>query len=414
MSQKYSPKLLAPAGSFENLYTALNAGADEIYFGGKELNMRSASSKNFEIKDFKKVAKLCHQKGVKCYLTLNTVLFDEDLKQSYKLIDAVKKSGIDGVIVSDVASILYAYQKGVEVHVSVQSSITNIESVKFYSQWADRVVLARELDLKMQKQICTQIKKQKITGPSGNLVEVEVFAHGALCVAISGKCGMSLLTYNKSANRGECLQPCRRKYKIEDTETGRELAVENEYVMSSSDLCTIGFLDEILDTGITVLKIEGRNKPAEYVDTVIKTYREALDAVKENTYTEEKIKQWNQDLGTVYNRGLGSGYYLGKTFKDWSGLYGSRATKKKTYLGDITHFYPKIKVAEILLRADGLKIGEEYIIVGADSGLVRGKIEELRSDDQREIEKAKKGEIISIKISSKVKKGDKIYKFVDR
>ncbi len=407
-------KLLAPAGSFAALHTALQAGCDEVYFGVEKLNMRVGARKNFKLEDLPEIVRLCREKRVKCYLVLNTVLYDEDLTEAYRIIDEIRKTGVNGIIAMDLAAILYARKVGLEVHVSVQAGISNLEAVRFYSRWSDRLVLARELDLPKQKYICEQIRQQEIRGPSGRLVEIEVFAHGALCVSVSGKCGMSLLTYNKSANRGECIQPCRRRYKVIDVETDREMEVEDQYIMSSQDLCTIGFLDELVATGITVLKIEGRNKPPEYVDTVIRTYREALDSLANNDYTEEKILEWNERLGTVYNRGLSSGYYLGKKFKDWSGIYGSKATKEKVYVGLVTHYFPKARVAEIKIEAEDLSIGDEYLIIGNTSGTVRGEVAELRNNEQETIKLSNQGELVSFPVDSRVRENDKVYKFVDR
>ncbi len=412
MSNKYDVKLLAPAGSWENLYTAIAAGCDEVYFGVKSLNMRVGGAKNFDIKDLQKISQICHQSKVKCYLTLNTIIYDSELSTMRKIIDKVKEAEVDGIIAMDLAAITYAHQIGVEVHISVQAGISNTESVKYYSQWADRVVLARELTLTMQKKVIEQIKSQDIRGPKGELVEVEVFAHGALCVAISGKCGISLLANNKSANRGMCLQPCRRAYTVTDKETGQEFVVDNEYVMSSQDLCTIGFLDKLLETEVKVLKIEGRARGPEYVNTVVKTYREAIDAINEGSYNLEKIKDWNQRLGTVFNRGLSDGYYLGKSFKDWAGIYGSRATKVKTLVGTVRHFFDKLSVAEVVLQADGLTVGDEYMISGETHEAIFGILDDLRSENGSKINQGKKGETVTFATPKAAKKGDKVYKFV--
>lgn len=414
MPKKYDVKLLAPVGNWENLHTAIAAGCDEIYFGVKNLNMRAGGAKNFDIEELPKIAEVCHKSNVKCYLALNVVLYDSEMSIMHKIVDKVKEVRVDGIIAMDLAAIIYAHKVGVEVHISVQAGISNSQAVKHYAQWSDRVVLARELTLSMQAKVVEEIKKQNICGPKGELVEVEVFAHGALCVSVSGKCGMSLLANNKSANRGVCLQPCRRAYTVTDKETGQEFVVDNEYVMSSQDLCTVGFLDKLLQTGIKVLKIEGRGRGAEYVDTVIRVYREAIDAVNEGTFTLDKIQQYNERLGTVFNRGLSEGYYLGKSFKDWAGIYGSRATKNKKLVGKVLHYFDKLQVAEITLQADDLATGEEYLISGGDEdkAIVRGSVQDLRSAEGDSIMLAKKGTIISLKVSQPVRKGDQVYKMV--
>ena len=402
-------KILAPVGSFIVLEAAIKAGADEVYFGATALSMRQGSGNNFAPSEFAELAERCHQNGVKANLTLNSMLYGEDLATAFALIDEAKKTNIDAVIAVDMAVIQYANKAGVEVHMSVQTGIANIDSVRFYSQFADRIVLAREVNIAQQAEIVRQIKAQNINGPKGRLVEIEVFAHGALCVSISGKCGMSLLSTNKSANRGQCTQPCRHAYTVTDKETGQQFDVDNEYVMSSADLCTLGFLDEIAASGIQVLKIEGRQKPAEYVDTVVRTYRQALNAIAKNEFTQTAINTWLDQLKTVYNRGLGSGYYLGKTFKEWSGVAGSRATTTKIYLGSVQHVFEKAGVVEVLVHAGTLSLSDELIIVGDKTGLVKITISELRDADQKPVKTIEKGNACTFPVPELCRENDKVY-----
>jgi putative protease len=404
------PKLLAPVGNFEMLSSALNAGADEVYFGVGSLNMRAGTKQNFVIKDLDEISKRCQAKKVLTNLTLNTVMFDEDLKNAKEVLLKAKQSKIDVIIAMDIAVMKMAHEMGLEVHASVQAGITNLEAVRHYAQFVDRVVLARECDLDKQKYICEQIKEQKITGPKGNLIEVEVFVHGALCVAVSGKCGMSLLQFNRSANRGQCAQPCRRSYKVTDKLTGQSLEVDNEYVMSSADLCTIGFLDKLVDTGVNVLKIEGRGRNAEYVDMVVKTYKTALESIQNKDYTKEKIDMWRESLEKVYNRGLSEGYYLGKDVKEWSGIAGSKGTESKQLVGEVCHIYPKAGVVQVKVLSNEFEVGSEIYIIGEDSGVQRIQISKIVNEKDQEIKKAKKGEKVTIKIdSAKVTNRDKVY-----
>ena len=334
-------ELMAPAGSFESLQAALDNGADSVYFGVEQLNMRARSSINFTLDDLQEISHRCKQKNVRTYLTLNTIIYDHDLSIIKTLLDKAKQADITAVIAMDQAVIAYARQIGMEVHISTQINITNIETVKFYALFADTMVMSRELSLRQIKKICEQVERDQVKGPSGNLVEIEIFGHGALCMAVSGKCYLSLHSHNSSANRGACKQNCRKKYTVIDQESGFEIELDNEYMMSPKDLCTLDFLDQVIDTGAKVLKIEGRGRAPEYVATVIRTYREAIDAYYASTYTKEKVAVWMEALATVYNRGFWGGYYLGQKLGEWSGAPGSQATQKKVYIGKAMHFFPR-------------------------------------------------------------------------
>lgn len=374
-------KILAPAGSFESLTSAINAGTDEIYFGIGELNMRASAAVNFKISDLKKISNIRHKNNVKVYVTLNTIVYDQELNQIKKILQEIKKQKIDGIIASDLAIIKTAYDMGISVHISTQMSISNIESVRFFSQFADRIVLARELDLEQIKFITNQIKKQKIYGPNKKLVEIEVFAHGAMCVGISGRCQMSLYHYNLSANRGKCVQICRRRYKVTDLDTDKELILNDKSIMSRSDLCTIGMLDKLVDSGINVLKIEGRGRGPEYVDTVIKTYRKALNDIENKTFSKNKIEEYLRDLKTVFNRGFSTGYYLGKKQEEWATGENNQATEKKFLVGKIDHFYPKISVVSVKLNPnETIKNGDTFLITGPTTGIIRGIVKNLQFD----------------------------------
>jgi len=407
------PELLAPAGSFAALTAAINAGADAVYFGLAELNMRSNTAQKFTLDDLTEIAKQCHDADMKCYLALNVLIYQNEIEQLKATIDAVKESKIDAVICFDPSVIEYARSQGVEVHMSTQHSISNIEAVKFFSQWADRMVLARELTLEQIREIVDQIQEQNICGPSGRQIEIEIFIHGAMCVSVSGRCGMSLYCHNTSANRGKCLQPCRRAYQVTDPETGKSLKIDNEFVMSPEDLCTIGLLDEIVDSGVVCLKIEGRGRAADYVDRVVKTYREALDSIASDSYTQEKIDRWNKELGTVYNRGLSDGFYRGKAFSYWCGAYGSQATETKEFIGPVTKYYPKIQVAEIKVQASDLEQGTEVVFLGDRTGSYRTKAENLVVDEQQ-VDQAKQGDELTFKTDLPVRKGDKMYKIIKK
>jgi U32 family peptidase len=403
-------ELMAPVGSYESLSAAIKAGTNSVYFGVEDLNMRSGSTKNFKINDLKKIISICKKSNVKTYLTLNTVMYNSDLLKIKKICDFAKKQGISAVIACDMSVINYANSINLEVHMSTQTNISNIEAVKFYSKFADVIVLARELTIEQIKEIVKQIKKQKITGPSGNLVKIEIFVHGALCVSISGKCYMSLALYNKSANRGQCLQACRRKYLVRDEETGDELKIDNHYVMSPKDLCTLRFLPEILESGVSVLKFEGRGRSPDYVFTIISTYKKAIDDYQNGSLTKEKVEDYEKELETVFNRGFWhGGYYLGKKLGEWSGIYGSRSTKTKNFVGVITHYFPKAKIAEIELQKDFIKLGDELLITGPTTGVVEGKIKSLFLKETQ-VKSVKKGDKeITFPVDEKVRKGDKVY-----
>ena len=403
---------MAPVGSYESLMAAIQGGANSVYFGIGNLNMRSKSSKNFTIDDLVKISDICKNNNVRTYITLNTVIYDHELDAMREIVDAAKANDITAIIASDQAVIQYAHTAGMEIHMSTQTNITNIEAVKYYSQFADVMVTARELEISQVKAITTTIEEQNICGPSGELVQIEVFAHGALCMAVSGKCYLSLDNLNSSANRGACLQQCRRKYLVTDKETGEQLEVDNEYIMSPKDLNTVALLDRILDAGVRVLKLEGRGRSPEYVKTITAVYREAVDAWFEGQYNQENIDRWNERLSTVYNRGFWEGYYMGRKFGEWTEDYGNRATKKKIYIGKVTNYFGKIGVAELKLESHDLKIGEEFRILGETTGVYEDKVEELRLDLEP-VEEVNKGDIFSIKTKELVRRGDKLYKVVE-
>lgn len=407
--KKYQVELLAPAGSYESLLAAIENGADAVYFGVGHINMRSVAAANFTLDDLKKIAKICRDHKIKSYLTVNTVLYDHDLKMMRTIIDAAKANQINAVIVSDMAAIQYAHQIKMPLHISTQLSVSNIESVKFFSQYAEQIVLARELNLKMIKEITDQIKKQKITNPSSQLMPIEAFAHGALCIGISGRCSMSLYNENSSANRGACRQMCRRRYKVTDLETNKEMVLDNEFIMSPKDICTIGFLKDFLEAGVGSLKIEGRGRSPEYVATVVKAYREAIDSINAGTYTLEKVLTWEKQLGSVFNRGLSDGYYLGKPLHDWSASGNSQATEEKYFAGTIKHYFAKIKVAEIMLKAQDIKIGDKYSITGPTTGVLFGHITSMRLADESPVKSATVGQIITMIVDKPVKKNDSLY-----
>ena len=408
MSCKEDIKLLAPAGSFDSIMAAVQGGADAVYFGVEQLNMRARSSYNFTVDDLAEVASICKSNNIKSYLTLNTILYDHDIKLMQSILDAAKRDQIDAVIAMDNAAISYANSIGMPVHISTQLNVTNIETVKFYAQFADVMVLSRELTLKQVEHICKSIKKEKITGPSGELVKVEIFVHGALCMAVSGKCYLSLHSHNSSANRGACKQNCRRTYKVTD-EDGISWEIDNEYIMSPKDLCTIGFLDQVLDAGVSVLKIEGRSKGPDYVKEVSSCYREAIDAYFDGGINPEKVKEWESRLETVYNRGFWDGYYLGKELGEWTDEHGSKATKKKTLLGYGVKYFQKIGVGEFTLQSGELFVGDEILITGPTTGAVQTKVENLRLDN-KEVTSVKKGDNFSMPISTKVRSSDKLYR----
>jgi U32 family peptidase len=412
MIKKKAPvEITAPVGSFESLMAAIQAGADSVYFGVGVLNMRARSSINFTLRDLVRISALCRKHSVGTYLTLNTVIYDAEMKQMKRIVDSAKKNRITAIIASDQSVIQYAKAIGMPVHMSTQTNISNAAAVKYYASFADVMVTARELSLTQVAAITRTIRKEKITGPSGSLVKLEIFAHGALCMAISGKCYLSLDNYNASANRGACYQLCRRPYKVTDQDGKVEMIVDNEYIMSPKDLCTIGFLDKIVRTGVSILKIEGRGRSPEYVKTVVSCYREAVDALRDGTYTQAAIDGWMKRLETVYNRGFWDGYYQGKKLGEWTGQHGSAATQHKEYIGKISNYFSKLKVAEIKLESGFLAPGDAILIIGPTTG-----VEELTTPevhvDLKPVKKAKKGDACSVSVKNLVRRNDKVYKII--
>ncbi len=405
-------EIMAPVGSYESLMAAIQGGAGSVYFGVEHLNMRSRSANNFSLDDLRKIVKIASENKVKTYLTLNVEIFDGEMEQMHGVLDAAKEAGVSAVIAADISVIQYARSINLEVHVSTQVNITNIEAVKFYSNFADVVVLAREMNLGRVWEISDKIKSQQIKGPKGELMKIEMFSHGALCMATSGKCYLSLHEMNSSANRGACLQSCRRAYTVTDKETGAELDIDNEYIMSPKDLKTIHFLNKVLDAGVSVLKIEGRARSPEYVKTVVECYREAVDAYFDEDFTEEKIENWNERLASVFNRGFWDGYYLGQRLGEWSKNYGSLATKRKLYIGKCTNYFKKIGIAEFKLETSNLKIGEEIIITGPTTGVYQTKVEEIRFE-LNPVEEGFKGQRISVPIGAITRRADKLFKVVE-
>ena len=410
-TQERQIEIMAPVGSFEALSAAIQAGANAVYFGIGDLNMRSRSSINFTEQDLHTISQTCKANNVKTYLTINTIIYDDELPKMKHLVDLAKENGITAIIASDLSVIQYAKQKNVEIHISTQCNITNIEAVRFFAQYADVMVTARELSLKQVKKIITEIKKENICGPSGELVKIEIFAHGALCMAVSGKCYLSLHNFGYSANRGACLQPCRRAYAVYDTDNEVSAIVDEKYIMSPKDLCTIGFLDKIVEAGVSVLKIEGRGRSPEYVKTVTTCYREAASAVLDGSFSETKVKQWTQQLENVYNRGFWDGYYLGRKLGEWTERYGSQAKKVKVYIGKITNYFSKLKVAEIKVEANYLNKNDDLLVIGPTSGVVECKAEEIRVD-LKPTKTVEKGIFCSIPCSETVRRNDKVYKLV--
>ena len=404
-------EIMAPAGSWESLSAAIKAGADSVYFGIEKLNMRSKSSSNFTTDDLREIVRICNENKVNSYLTVNTILYDEDITLMHKIIDVAKESGVSAIIASDVAAMMYASSIGVEVHLSVQTNITNVDSLKFYSQFADVVVLARELNLQQVKAIHDAIETEQIKGKNGQLIRIEMFCHGALCMAVSGKCYLSLHEKNVSANRGACNQICRRGYTVKDKDSEIELEIDNEYIMSPKDLKTIDFIDEMLEAGVRVLKIEGRARGAEYVKTVVSCYKEAIDAYLDNSFTEEKVEVWNKRLSKVFNRGFWNGYYLGQRLGQWSKNYGSEATHKKIYVAKCTNFFSKLGVAEFLLEAQSLSVGDEILITGETTGAYEDVVKEIRVKLEP-TDKVEKGTYFSIKTNELIRRNDKLFKIV--
>ena len=405
-------EIMAPVGSFGSLMAAIQGGANAVYFGIGHLNMRSKSSQNFTLDNLKEITQICRENQIRSYLTLNTVIFDEELSEMKELVNAANESDISAIIAADMSVIQYAREVGMEVHMSTQTNVTNIEAVKFYAQFSDVMVTARELSLKQVAAITKAIGEQQVKGPSGKLVQIEVFVHGALCMAVSGKCYLSLDNLNSSANRGACLQQCRRPYKVIDQDSGIELEIDNEYIMSPKDLKTVDFLDRVLKAGVRVLKIEGRGRAPDYVKTVVSVYREAVDAYFYGDFTPENIEKWNHKLSTVYNRGFWDGYYLGREMGEWTEEYGSRATKKKIYVGKVTNYFKNINVVEIKMETHDLSVGEEFRIIGDTTGVYEDIIPEIRVD-MKSVEKTTKGDDCSIRVKEHVRRGDKVYKIVE-
>jgi len=404
-------EILAPCGSFASLQAAINSGADSVYFGASKLNMRAASSVNFSINDLKEIISKAKEKNIKTYLTLNTIMYDEDLSEAEEIILKAKEDGIDAIIASDFSIIELCNKYNVRTHISTQANISNIGAVRFFAKYADVIVLARELTLDQVANIINKINQEKIIGPNGELIKIEIFVHGALCMAVSGKCYLSLHEWNKSANRGQCLQTCRRSYIVTDKESGYELEIDNEYIMSPKDLRTIHFLDKILATGAKILKIEGRGRSPEYVKYTVECYKEAVESVKNNTYSLEKIKRWEDKLSRVYNRGFWDGYYLGQKLGEWSNVHGSQALEKKVYIGDVTNYFSNIKVAEVLIRTNDIKINDKIMIIGDTTGVYESTIIELRNNDGK-IDIGHKGEYVSFPVNQKVRRNDKVYKIL--
>lgn len=404
-------ELMAPAGNFESLQAALDNGADSVYFGVEQLNMRARASINFTLDDLQEISERCKAKNVRTYLTLNTIIYDHDLSIVKTLLQKAKDAKITAVIAMDQAVIASARAIELEVHISTQINITNIETTKFYAMFADTIVLSRELSLRQVKKITKQIAKENVRGPSGNLLEIEIFGHGALCMAVSGKCYMSLHTFNSSANRGACKQNCRKKYTVIDQETGVEMELDNEYIMSPKDLCTIDFLDQIVDAGVKVLKIEGRGRAPEYVAKVIKCYRDAIDSVEEGKYNKKKVISWMQELEKVYNRGFWSGYYLGQKLGEWSKGSGSHATQKKVYLGKGIHYFPKAKIGEFKIEAYNITVGDTILITGPTTGAQEREVTEMFVNDVQG-KKAQKGDSCTIPLDFRIRPSDKLYKIV--
>jgi len=404
---------MSPAGSFEALMGAIQGGCDSVYFGVEQLNMRARATMNFTIEDLPEIARICTEYKIRSYLTLNTIVYDHDLALMKNVINAAKIAGITAVIASDQAVIGYAFSQKMEVHISTQLNITNVETIRFYSVFADVMVLSRELSLRQMKHICDTVAKEGIKGPSGKPIEIEVFAHGALCMAVSGKCYLSLHTQNASANRGACIQNCRRSYTVIDNEDGHQLEIDNEYIMSPKDLCTIDFLDELIQTGIKVLKIEGRGKSADYVKTVTTCYREAIDSYYAGNYNADKVVTWMQRLSEVYNRGFWGGYYLGKELGEWTNAPGSKALNRKIYIGKGNHYFSRSGVAEFLIEAYSLNIGDKIAIIGPTTGVVETTITSLHVNEEGAKEVANKGDYCAFPVGIQIRKSDKLYKIVE-
>ena len=409
MNNPQNAEIMAPIGSFASLAAAINAGADSVYFGVTQLNMRVRAADNMTIVDLGKIAKISHESNVKTYLVVNTLLYDHDIEVMQKIIDAAKKNEVDAIIASDFACVNYCNSIGMPVHMSVQFSISNYETVKFFAQFTNRIVLARELNLDQIKKIHEQICEEKLMGNEGRLMEIEAFVHGALCIAQSGRCYMSLYAHNASANRGACRQNCRMKYKVTEVDTGKEMVIDNHYVMSAADICTIDFLDKVLNAGVQVLKIEGRGRSPEYVDTVVRTYKKALNDISHNTYTQDKIQEYYADLETVFNRQLSHGnYYLGKEIGAYCEVYGSKSTEVKEYVGRVSHYFTKPSVAEMRVDAGYVSVGDVILCIGATTGVMKIKIAELRIEE-KVAKSGQKGDIVTFVVPDRVRVNDKVY-----
>lgn len=412
MGEQYPVKVLAPAGSFESMMAGIQGGADAIYFGVDHLNMRARSAYNFRIQDMAEVKAICSEAGIDCYLTLNTIMYDHDMVLMRKIIDEAAQQKIDAVIACDPSVLEYSLSKNLPVHISTQANVSNYESVKFYSRFSDVIVLARELTLQQVRIISDSIKRDQITGPSGKEIRIEIFSHGALCMAISGKCYLSLHSYNSSANRGACKQNCRDTYKVTD-QAGNAFEIDNEYIMSSKDLQTISFLDKIIKSGVSVLKIEGRGRSPEYVKETTSCYKEAVGSYFNQTYSPEKISEWMSRLEMVYNRGFWDGYYLGRKLGEWADSGGSRSSKVKTYIGKVIHFYERVKAGEFMIESDHLSLGDEILITGRKTGVLKCQVGSLRLNGT-DVQTVSKGDVFSMALPEKVRPADKLYKLSDR
>ena len=406
-------ELTAPVGSWASLQAAIDNGADSVYLGVGDLNMRRSSALNFSVNDLPKLVRICHEKNIKIYITLNTIVYDDELEKIDYILDELAQNGVDAVIASDISVILKAATRGLPVHISTQANITNIEAIRFYSQWATTMVLARELTLDKIKNLSEKIKYENIVGPNGKLIRLEAFVHGALCMAVSGKCYMSLDLEGKSANRGECHQICRRKYKLFNAETNEELLIDREHIMSPKDLCTLPFIDKLMDSGISVFKIEGRGRQPEYVALTTRIYHEAILSVANNTFSLDKVSVWLEELKRVYNRDFWDGYYMGKTIGEWTNREGSSATEMKEYIGYVSNYFNKINVAEVNLDAGQLSVNDRIYIIGSNTGVLECQIDELRDNDGNLIQYSKKN-IVSFKVPSRVRKNDKVYLIKNR
>ncbi len=406
-------EIMSPAGSYESLMAAIAGGADAVYFGIGTLNMRARSSMNFSFEDLVQITDICRENNIRSYLTLNTVIYDEEMEYRQKMIDAASENGISAIIASDIAVMEYARSRGMEIHISTQCNISNFEAVRFYSRYADAMVLARELSLDQVRNIIQKIKQENTTGPSGKMIDIELFIHGAMCMAVSGKCYLSQDMFNKSANRGACYQPCRREYRIRDYDDEVDMNIDNHFILSPKDMKTIDFLDQLVSAGVSILKIEGRGRAPEYVKTVTNCYRQAVDAIEEGTFGPEKLKIWNERLAQVYNRGYWEGYYLGKTLPEWTDAYGSKATQRKAYVGKVTNYFSKAGVAEITIESGALSVGDKFLILGPTTGVAEGIVSEIRVDELP-VNKSVKGEICSIPVNETVRRSDKLYIITER